>query len=101
MPKPKIGVGQLKIAVKSNFWPNFMDFKVVFQWFLWVLCVQTVDEVTTWTGCHHPTPKSMYRRPGLFPPKKIFFVVLLTSLLFVVGVTAYQELVICRTSNRN
>ena len=29
------------------------------------LCAQTMDEVTTWTGFHHPTPKSMCLGPKL------------------------------------
>ena len=32
-PGPKLGVWLLKIAIKPNFWPNFMGFKVVFHGF--------------------------------------------------------------------
>ena len=43
-----------------------MGFKVGFHGFLcvlWVLCIKTVDEVNTWTDCHHPTSKSMSMGP--------------------------------------
>ena len=33
VPWPKIGVQQLKIVTKPNFWPNFMGFKVGFHGF--------------------------------------------------------------------
>ena len=46
----KIGVWCHKLAIKPNFWPNFMGFKVGFHgfsWVLWVLCIQTVNQVVT------------------------------------------------------
>ena len=36
-----------------------------FSWVLWVLFIQTLDRVTTWTGGHLPIPKSLSLGPNL------------------------------------
>ena len=54
------------MAKKLNFWPDFMGSKVGFHgfsWVLWVLCVQTVDQVTNRIDGHHPAPISVRLGP--------------------------------------
>ena len=45
--------------MKTQYLAQFYGLSGEFSWVLWVLCVQTVDKVTTCIGGHHPTPKFM------------------------------------------